>query len=225
MLNTGAAFKAGWRAMRARPRPAWLTGTTLFMAVSAVNLVDFALQPLNPYDPGRLAAYFGFAIPWTLVVLLPVAAGADMMLLAQLRNKALPGFGAAYRLFGSAVGTYVLMGLIIALGFVLFIVPGIVLAGRLSLMPLFAVDQELTPLGALKASWTATSGQGWTMLKFVAASFGIALLGLLLLVVGLIPAIALIMLARAELYRMAIFEAERPDDLRPRGPVAAPMAA
>ena len=80
-------------------------------------------------------------------------------------------------------------------GFLLLVVPGFYWALKYQYAPLLALDEDL-PLGeALKRSAALTEGVKWSFLTFTIYSIGIALLGLLALVVGLIPAFLTIHLA------------------------------
>jgi membrane-anchored glycerophosphoryl diester phosphodiesterase (GDPDase) len=89
---------------------------------------------------------------------------------------------------------------IIAIGFILLIVPGIVLAVRLAFVPFLVVDEGRGPVEALTESWNRTNGYSWTILGAAALAVVIILVGLVLLVVGSIPATMLAYLAFASLY-------------------------
>lgn len=60
----------------------------------------------------------------------------------------------------------ILSGLIIVLGFALFIIPGIIFSLRLQFWPWAMVDQDLGPIAALKESWRITHGATLNLLLF-----------------------------------------------------------
>jgi hypothetical protein len=104
------------------------------------------------------------------------------------------------RFYISAVLAGLLFQIAIGVGFILLIVPGFILLVRLSFVPFLVVDEGRGPVEALTESWNRTRGYGWTI-------FGAAMLGLLIIIVGLIvfivgsiPATMLVYLAFASLY-------------------------
>jgi uncharacterized membrane protein len=99
--------------------------------------------------------------------------------------------------FLAMIGLYFLMTLLIGLGFVLFIVPGIILAFGWSFAPLFVVDANLGPVAAMRASWYATAGQKGKLFGFGLLSIGVALLGLIACGIGVVPATSLLYVAWA----------------------------
>jgi hypothetical protein len=129
-------------------------------------------------------------------------------------------FGAAYAWLRAARGTkpevgnlfvpfqrnYVatvvagLLLLVIVVGFILLIVPGIILAVRLSFVPFLVVDERRGPVESLFESWKRTSGYSWTILGAVLLAIVIVLVGFLIFIVGSIPATLLCYLAFASLY-------------------------
>jgi uncharacterized membrane protein len=90
--------------------------------------------------------------------------------------------------FLAMTGLYFLMTLLIGIGFVLLIVPGVILAFGWSFAPLYVVDANLGPIAAMRASWYATKGQKGKIFGFAVMSFGVCLLGLLACGIGVIPA-------------------------------------
>jgi hypothetical protein len=90
--------------------------------------------------------------------------------------------------------------LIIGLGLVLLIVPGIIASLGLVLSPFYIVDQELGPVEALGASWQATKGQKGEI--FVLSLLGglLMLLGFCALGVGFLVALPVVQTATALAY-------------------------
>jgi uncharacterized membrane protein len=72
------------------------------------------------------------------------------------------------------------------LGFVLLIVPGVIVWLGLSLAKFYVIDAGIGPVEAMKASWTATRGQKGELFLLLLAGFGLALLGLLMCCVGVL---------------------------------------
>jgi hypothetical protein len=95
----------------------------------------------------------------------------------------------------------ILYTLIVMAGFILLIVPGVILGIKFSLFPYFIVDERLGPIEALKASASATSGAKIDLFLF---GFLIGLInigGAMALLIGLFVTIPVSMVAYASVYR------------------------
>jgi hypothetical protein len=83
------ACAAGAARRQTRPTSRWLRGASAALAVAAATLAAAGLVQLVDYAPTLLGAQgshlAGDAAPWVLVVLVPVAAGAVLALVAALR--------------------------------------------------------------------------------------------------------------------------------------------
>ena len=94
-----------------------------------------------------------------------------------------------------------LCAIVVIIGFVVFIIPGIILALRLQFYPYFVVEHGLGPIAALKQSWTVSRGHGWHLFLFGLVLALIGLLGALAFGVGLLLAIPTSTIAAAFVYR------------------------
>jgi len=106
-----------------------------------------------------------------------------------------------YPLFFKYLVGSILYGLIVSLGLILLILPGIIWAIKFYFFDYLIIDKGLGPIDALEKSSEITRG-----IKFDLLSFGILigiinLLGLLCLLVGLFVTIPITMVATAFVYR------------------------
>ena len=90
-------------------------------------------------------------------------------------------------------------GFLIFLGLILFVIPGIYLGLRWMFAELLVIDKKMKPMEALAKSAEMTEGIKWKLLGFSLLAFLIALLGIIVLVVGLFAATAVITLASIKL--------------------------
>ena len=97
-------------------------------------------------------------------------------------------------------GTAVLFFLITGFGSVLLIVPGVIL--WLGLFPslFFVVDQNMGPIDALKASWSATEGHKAHIFLFGLLSVAMMFGGLMACGVGMLAVVAILSVAMAIIY-------------------------
>ncbi|MFH1440431.1 MAG: hypothetical protein ABIH18_00080 [Candidatus Omnitrophota bacterium] len=98
-------------------------------------------------------------------------------------------------LLGSICYTLAILG-----GFILLIIPGIILMVMLGMYAYFIVDKNMGPIESLKASRALTKGVRWQLFCFGALLSLINLAGLLCLVVGLLFTIPASYIAMAYVY-------------------------
>ena len=70
------------------------------------------------------------------------------------------------------------------------------------------MDKKMGAVSAVEESWRLTQGYGWTIFGMGVVSFFIVLGGLLLLVVGIFPALVWVNAAFASIYQAALNEKE-----------------
>lgn len=88
----------------------------------------------------------------------------------------------------------------IMLGLVLLVLPGLYLGLRLWPVPFVVVDQRMDPMDALRESYRLTGPYVWTIAGMFLVSAVLVVLGVVLLLVGAIPAAMLCLLAEGALY-------------------------
>lgn len=94
-----------------------------------------------------------------------------------------------------------LMTLIVFIGLVLFILPGIYLIIRLQFFLPFITEENCGAVESLKRSWEITKGAEIPLFVLLACMIGFLSLGLILLVVGVFVTIPLVSLAYAYVFR------------------------
>ena len=90
--------------------------------------------------------------------------------------------------------------IVVVLGIILFIIPGIHIACRLILMPGYIVDKNESFDMALKSSWNATKGHTMKLFLWMLLACFLVIIGLIALIVGIFVAIPVICLAMAYIY-------------------------
>ncbi|MNX91420.1 hypothetical protein D3C86_1234970 [compost metagenome] len=104
----------------------------------------------------------------------------------------------------------ILYGLIVGLGFLFFVIPGVVFSTMFSQGPHLIVDRNLNCLQAMQESAKMTKGAKKDIFLFGWVAAGITLLGLLAFGVGVLAAIAIIGLAYAHIYRQLLHKLDAP---------------
>lgn len=103
--------------------------------------------------------------------------------------------------FWKYLGVQILLAAVVVAGLILLIVPGIIFALMFMFAPYIVIDKNLGPIDAMKESMRVTKGRKLELFGFALISIGIALLGVLALIVGLLVAIPVLSLAFVRAYR------------------------
>ncbi len=100
------------------------------------------------------------------------------------------------RFMGFGIGSTV----IVVIGFVLVIVPGIIFACKLAFTPYLVVDRKMEVIEAVQESWRMTNGHAGKVFLIGLLAIPIGIAGLICFGVGIIIAIMWVSLAHASLY-------------------------
>ena len=103
---------------------------------------------------------------------------------------------------------YILYTVIVALGLVLLIVPGVYVGLRWVFAPQIIVEENASALSSLRRSWEITRGTTGQVFKLVLAGCGIMLLGHLAFGIGIFLAIPLVHLMMCAAYRQLIIRGQ-----------------
>ena len=98
------------------------------------------------------------------------------------------------------VTAIILISLIVGIGIVMFIVPGIIFACRLAFVPYLVIDRNMETMEALRTSWAMTSGHGWTIFLMGLLAIPIFIAGIIMLFFGVILSVIWISVAFAVIF-------------------------
>ncbi len=132
-------------------RNAVLIALAAVVVAGELYLFDLIQQQLGVVSPGTRALYASTNLPFRMLIDYAIAA----LLIASER---LNPNGWSVVSLGSYIVMSVLGGLGMIAGFVLLVVPGVILVVRWSIAGNFAIARRLGPIAALRASWQATRG-------------------------------------------------------------------
>lgn len=94
-----------------------------------------------------------------------------------------------------------LFQIIVAVGTLIFIIPGLILMGRLFFFPFFIIDKKAGIIESLTMSWHATKSQTFNSIVFVFLFCLVAGLGSVALGIGALFSVPVALLAAADVYR------------------------
>ncbi len=109
-----------------------------------------------------------------------------------------------YRLFWKYLGGTLLSGLIIAVGFIVFVIPGFYFTVKYFFTTYLIIDQGLGPIEALKKSALLTEGVKWKLISFLLVSILVNIAGAIVFFVGLLVTIPITLFATVYIYRQLL---------------------
>jgi uncharacterized membrane protein len=190
----GIALSSGWNAMKEN-------FLVLFLAVLVITVFMIPLQFDGPHG-GSSALIEMLELAYALLLYPIVNYGADMIFVRGVRGDKVEVktiFDGFKNYINVVLASLLTIGLI-GIGTIVFLIPGIYVACRLVFVSYLVMDEGLDPIAAVEASWRITRGHTWKVFVLGFLAIFIFFLGLLLLIVGVFPAIMWIKASFASLY-------------------------
>lgn len=198
-FNAQEMIRFGWSTFKSRAQ--------FFIGVTALwFLIQFVISIFTGQFPDKPA---DGALLWLIGLIISggISALVNMGLIAfSLRAHDATESASASLLwhphpFWKYVGAAILQSVIIVVGLMLLIVPGIIASLALAFTTLLVIDRGLAPLDALKESARITKGHRVELFLFFLGLLVINVLGALALLVGLLVSIPVSYLAAVHAYR------------------------
>ncbi len=189
-LLVSDCIKFGWNTFKARP---WFFVGTI--------LITFVIQALvallQEGAPGIISSLL------SIVVSILISTGFIHVYLKAHDNVSAPTFKDLWnpKPFFNYLLLYIILGIIVLVGLILLVVPGIIFALMFSLAGFLVIEKNMSPIEALKESARLTKGSRVKILLLGLALIGLAILGMIPLMLGLLVVSPLSMLALAHAYR------------------------
>ena len=199
--EAGASYGHSWEVMK-----------TNFLELLLVMVIYIAAS--FPASIGRIAVEASglglgsvlmglFSLLYGLFIVGPLAYGMAYVFLKVVRGEKFDiadMFDCFKSNYLNVVLANLLTGAIIIAGFFVLIIPGIIFACKLAFVPYLVMDKKLEVIEAVKTSWNMTRGHAMTIFLMALLAFPIAILGLLMLLIGIVPASIWIEGAFASIY-------------------------
>jgi uncharacterized membrane protein len=209
-FSTESALRFGWETFKKRP---WFfVGSTvvILLASGLINAVTSAIDTAlsgSAEEPSIVGGLLSLGLGTLLSM------GATAFYLAAQDNPDTVDLSALWhpQPFWKFLGASILFAIVIAIGLVLLIVPGIIFALMFMFTTFVVIDRELGPIEAMKESHRITYGHKWSLLGFTLLLVLINLLGAIALLLGLLVTIPVSSLAVAHAYRVLSGGAPPPD--------------
>lgn len=226
------SFGTGWRVMTDNFLRLFLVIIVLTILTAPLKMLDFKFNSDDLHELpfvgdafrgdfdqlfalgslGMLAAFFGLvALLYAFLVAPVFTYGGDFIFVQSVR-RIKPDFEYLIKGFMEnyfpIVLAHLLATALIVLGFFVLIIPGIIIACRLVFVSYIVMDKKLDPIEAVEMSWRLTRGHTWRIFFMGVVSFFVMIFGLMLLIVGIFPALMWISSSFATLYESVLLEKE-----------------
>lgn len=234
----GYCFGTGWRVMSDNFLRLFLVIIILAIVTSPLKLFNFKFEMSDlhniPWNIGHnfgmhlrdfatlgalgvFAAFFGLLAMLYAFLVAPVFEYGGNMIFVQAVRKIKPDFEYLIKGFMQNYLHIILANLLVfalvVLGLFALIIPGIIIGCRLAFVSYIIMDKKLDPIEAVELSWKLTRGYGWQIFLMGFVSIFIIFFGLLLLIVGIFPAIMWVCSSFAALYESVLREKEPPVEI------------
>ena len=210
--SAGGSFSFAWRKMFEK---AFLP---LLLAVIIVGLLNGPGAGVNWKMDGNhgfgfpMLLFFPvilFGLAYTFLFMPIIKYGENLLFLNAMRDQEseiktlFEGFKTQYL---NIVLANLIVFALVMLGFVMLIIPGIIIACRLAFVSFLVMDKNMEAMKAVEKSWQMTKGHGWTIFGMAIISIFLFIGGLIVFFVGVIISIMWVHAAFATLYQSVLNE-------------------
>ena len=207
--SLGGSFSFGWQVIFQK------SFLPLLIAVILCGLLDGPAAGVNwKMDGGHFSFPFLLMFPVILIGLAysilfkPVIDyGEQYMFLKAVRGEEaeikllIEGFRTKYL---NIILANLIVFALVMIGFIMLIIPGIIIACRLAFVSYLIMDKDLEPIKAIEKSWQMTKGHGWTIFFMAIVSFFLVIAGIIVFIFGVLISLMLIHAAFATLYQSVL---------------------
>ena len=194
-IGVFSSYGHGWRQLWKYFLELFLVGLIGFVIGIPTGFGGWGLGPF-----GNFLGFFGFI--YSIFVVWPVDYGISYCNLKAVRGERpeVRNMFEAFNYYGNAVLAALLVAIIVIIGFILLIIPGIIFACKLAFVPYLVVDRKMEGFEAIKSSWNMTNGHAWKVFLIYLLAIPIFIAGLICLGVGIIISILWLRTTMASLY-------------------------
>ncbi|MCK5136656.1 MAG: hypothetical protein KAR19_12765 [Bacteroidales bacterium] len=197
--DAGRSYSIGWKVIWVYFVELLVISIVYALLTGPFNAVQWKMDHFEWF----IAPLVIFAIAYGVFVAGPIGYGVNLVFLKAVRGERIEikdMFVVFQRNYWNAVIANIVVGVIVGLGIVMLIVPGIIFACRLAFVPYLVVDRNMDVMDALRVSWDMTRGYGLQIFVMGLLAIFIVIAGLICLFVGVFISIMWISSAFAAMY-------------------------
>lgn len=202
-ININELVKESWEVVKGK------IGT--FAGILAIMwLVNVAPSSINKVLAGNSIAILIVSLAF-MIPQIVLSMGVLKYTLAVISSDDAPEFSlifTQYSYFWKFLLASIVYNVIVGLGMLLLVIPGVYLGLRLQFFSYLIVDQDMGPIDAIKESFAMTSGRTLDLFLLALVALAINLIGALALIIGLVVTIPITMVIYAKVYKGLLEVAE-----------------
>lgn len=197
--DAGKSYSIGWKVI-------WV----YFVELLVISIVYAILSGPVSFFQWQVDRFEWFIVPiamfgiaYGIFVAGPIGYGVNWVFLKAVRGERIEVrdvFMVFQKNYWNVVIANIVVGVIVGLGIVMLIVPGIIFACRLAFVPYLVVDREMDVMDALRVSWDMTRGYGWQIFFMGFLAIWVVIAGLICLFVGVLISVMWIATSFAAMY-------------------------
>lgn len=191
-FTIGDATRFGWQTLK---QNFWF-----FVLVLVISGLVTQVPSMLGGKEGAAAGLFGLTA-WLLQMLINLGLNKIALMFHDGAKPTWKELFMQYPLLLKYLGASILFGLMVAIGLVLLVVPGIYLAIKYAFFGFVMVDKKTGVMDSLKASAKLTDGVKWELFGFGIVMCILNMLGALALMIGLFVTVPISLMASAYVYR------------------------
>ena len=207
--GVGSSYGNGWKQLWKYFLELFLIGIIVVVISIPSSIFSYTTSANEWMDPSTFMflAFFGsvmgiFSLIYNLLVVGPVNYGVAYAYLRAARGDKLEikDMFESFKNYLNVVLANLVVGIIVFIGFILLIIPGIIFACKLAFTPYLVVEWKMDVITAIKESWRMTDGYALDVFLIGLLGIPIVIAGLICFGVGVIVSFMWITLALASLY-------------------------
>lgn len=200
-VDIGAAFSWAWQKFQANAGPLIIVMLIAFVGSVVATIIGNVLQrSASGVFALLLAAAVGGVIQFVVSGFLHVGVYQSALAIADGRPVE-PAKMFTTDMLGQYLVAMIVYGLLVGVGLILCIIPGLVIAFLGFLTPYYVLDQRMAGVDAVKASFQTTRANVGGLLPFAIVAFFVYVIGLIACGVGLLVTAPVALLATTYVYR------------------------
>ena len=197
----------GWETMKKYFLPLLLVVIVLGIVQAPLEITGDYLDAEGPRFRNQAVLEI-MAMAYGLLFVSVIGFGADLLFVQSARGERIDVKNIIIGVndYINIILAHILTIALVGIALVALIIPGIIVACRLAFVSYLVMDKKLDPVAAVEGSWKLTRGHGWKIFALGFTSIFIFFAGLLLVFVGVLPALMWIKASFASLYEAALQE-------------------
>ncbi len=196
-FSISEAIQYGWDKVRSN----WIVVGYLLLAVFGAQVLNTVFVRAVDKEHFPIASLLIGLLVFIITLIFSVGLVRILLNIYENKKLAIQNLYEDYQLVPYYFLASLLYGVIVLVGFVFFIIPGIYLAIRLSMWQYFLVDKNVGVVGSLQKSWEVTGGNALNLLLLYIVEGFVIVLGILVFFIGVFVAIPVIYLANIYVYK------------------------